>query len=323
MVPKMANEICRKREINKNSDMRKAYKLLAVAMALVLCAGLQSCHNTEQIPHGYPILFRCADITRAEATLDSLKANGFKVFAHFAVDGNASNFDKEVSYDKGSDVWGYENIEYWIPGATYNFKAFYPKNGYTLEVDNTNATQEYTISDFDITTQTDLLVAEATAAVANNATAPAAPETGNVVKFQFQHLLANVVIGIKAEISGVEVQSISLEGISQTGNYNNGSWSAEQTATITNTAGIPLDPSSQDYISVGSLLTIPQTINGSQKLIIKTNKDEYTCTIPAIQWLANTQYTYLLLIEQENIIFNEPSVEEWDKENATGSVIIK
>lgn len=306
--------------------MRKAYKLLAVAMALVLCASLQSCQNTEQIPHGYPILFRCADITRAEATITDLQDNGFKVFAHFAVDGNASDFEKEVSYDKGSDVWGYKNIEYWIPGATYNFKAFYPKDGYTLEVDNTKATQEYTISDFDITTQTDLLVAEATATVANNATAPAAPETGSVVQFQFQHLLANVVIGIKAEISGVEVQSISLEGISQTGNCDNGSWSAEQTTTLLKeNIGITINSDNTEFTDVteGGFLTIPQNINGSQKLIIKTSFKNYDITIPDITWESGKRYIYTLEIKQENIIFNEPSVVKWDSDSATGSVIIQ
>lgn len=290
--------------------------------AVMFASALQSCQTQVEIPDGavYPILFGSTE-TRAVADLDDLKTNGFKVYAYFQGNvGGSASFANNVKHAvvEGLDVWSFETPEYWIPNTNYWFKAVYP--GGIGNVDNDSSEQTFTISDLDISKQQDVMVATATASVAENATAPT---SGSVVNLQFQHLLANVVIGIKAEISGVEVQSISLEGISQTGNYNNGSWSAEQTTTITNTAGITLDPSSQDYISVGSLLTIPQTINGSQKLIIKTNKDEYTCTIPAIQWLANTQYTYLLLIEQENIIFNEPYVEEWDKENATGSVIIK
>lgn len=302
--------------------MRKAYKLLAVAMALVLCAGLQSCQNTEQIPHGYPILFRCADITRAEATITDLQNNGFDVYAYFTANGSEFGFTKSLSYDADSKIWGYTDIEYWLPGATYYFKAVYP-NG-VGEIDNTTSAQSLTIENFDVTTQTDLLVAQ-TGAIDVDASL-GSPTGGSIVYLQFKHLLANVVIGIKAEISGVEVQSISLEGISQTGNYNNGSWSAEQTTTLLKeNIGITIDSDNTEFTDVtnGGFLTIPQNINGSQKLIIKTSFKNYDITIPDIPWESGKRYIYTLEIKQENIIFNEPSVVKWDSDSATGSVIIQ
>ena len=311
--------------------MRKTFKLLAVAMALVLCAGLQSCQNTEEVPHGYPILFRCMDETRAETTVATMKADekGFNVYAFFnAPAANGVTFNKNVWYDEGKDMWIYNDVEYWIPGATYYFKAVYP-NG-VGEIDNTTSAQSFTISNFDVTSQTDLLVAQ-TGAIDVDASL-GSPTGGSVVYLQFKHLLANVVIAMKSEISGVEVKNISLVTVAQTGSYDDTKavpWSASQTTDIVKkNIDKTLSYNTVEYTDVtnGGFLVIPQVINGTQKLKIETSNKDYELVIPNITWSVGTQYIYTLTVKQNDILFDMPTivkVDEWDEKNATGSVIIK
>ena len=295
--------------------MRKTFKLLVAALSLVFCASLQSCQNTEQIPHGYPILFRCADITRAEATLDDLKENGFDVYAYFTGNGNTFTFTKSLSFE--ANGWIYNgDIEYWLPGATYYFKAVYP-NG-VGEIDNTTSAQSFTISNFDVTSQTDLLVAE-TGAIDVDASL-GSPTGGSVVNLQFKHLLANVVVKIKAEVN-VTIKEVTLKYVPIKCDYTGNNWL----------------PSAQGNISQGELdeslspaanpaefgfLVFPQTANGVE-LFIRTSDKNYEIPIPNITWAAGKKYTYTLTIKQNDILFDEPSVEEWDEESAVGSVVIK
>jgi hypothetical protein len=59
-------------------------------------------------------------------------------------------------------------------------------------------------------------------------------------------------------------------------------------------------------------------------LYIKTSDKTYELPLTApTSWVAGNRYTYTLTIKQDNILFDEPTVEEWDEENAVGSVIIK
>lgn len=305
--------------------MRKAYRFLAAALSLVLCTGLQSCHN-EKISSGYPILFRCADVTRAEATITDLQENGFDVNAFFTANGSEFRFTKSLRY--ADDVWGYNDIEYWLPGATYYFKALYPTDAGTI--DNSTSAQSLTISNFDVTSQTDLLVAQ-TGAIDVDASI-GSPTGGSVVNLQFKHLLANVVIAMKAEISGVEVKNISLVTVAQTGSYDDTKavpWSTSQTTDIVkNNIDKTLSYNTVEYTDVtnGGFLVIPQVINGTQKLKIETSNKDYELVIPNITWSVGTQYIYTLTVKQNDILFDMPTivkVDEWDEKNATGSVIIK
>ena len=191
-----------------------------IACAAMLAAGVVSCQQHDDIPQGvkYPILFDSPD-TRATATIDSLK-KGFMVYAY--VDGNAgsTSFAKKVTHSvvEGRDIWALETPEYWLPDTDYYFKAFYPSvpSAGTLKVANTDKNQDFTIADFDITTQEDIMVASATASVEAGAPAPTA---GSVVPLEFKHLLANVVVKIKSEIPNVTVSNVSFEGVAQSGKY--------------------------------------------------------------------------------------------------------
>lgn len=300
--------------------MRKAYRFLAAALSLVLCTGLQSCHN-EKISSGYPILFRCADVTRAEATITDLKAKGFDVNAFFTANGSEFGFTKSLSYDDVSGIWGYNDIEYWLPGATYYFKALYPTNAGII--DNSTSAQSLTISNFDVTSQTDLLVAQTGAIVVD--ASKGSPTVGSVVNLQFKHLLANVVVKIKAEIN-VTIQDISLKFVPVKCNYADGRWEQNTQGNIEKSGVNVALSKGGDYEDVtnGGFLVIPQTTNGDQLLYIRTlDNKTYEIPIPTITWAAGTKYIYTLTIKQSNILFNEPTVEIWDEENATGSVVIK
>ena len=306
--------------------MRKNFKLTLVALALL---ALTACEKEPAIVHDgerYPILFGNYE-TRATAGLDDLKGDGFKVYAYLKGNTNNSHtFEKEVTYSSAQNVWGYEGLEYWIPGATYWFKAFYPTvpSAGTLTVDNTSSTQPFTITDFNISEQEDIMVATAERTVADGAKLPT--NGRNVVDLNFQHLLANVTIKAKSEIGNVTVSDISLEDIAQTGNYSNGKWESEQTVTINKQySGEALVKNAEDFVDVtgGGFLVIPEAIGGRQKMIIRTSHKNYDVVIPTITWKPGKKYTYTLTIKQENIEFNEPGVDIWDEENATGSVVIK
>ena len=297
-----------------------------VACAAMLVAGLVSCQQ-EEIPQSlqYPILFGYSD-TRAVADLDDLKGKGFKVYAYFKGNtGNSATFEKEVTYNKDANVWGYEGPEYWIPGATYWFKAVYPKTIGSVEYASQSSPITLKIEDFDISSQTDLLVAEAGPLTVDPDLG--APGSGSVVSLQFKHLLANVSVMVKSEISDVKVKTITFANVANKGNLNGNGWSSNEETTLTKSKEVSLVKDA-DFVDVtdGGFLVIPQGIDGSkQKLYIETSHKTYNdITIPKITWESGKRYAYTLIIKQENIVFNEqPTVEEWDEENATGSVIIK
>lgn len=312
------------------SKIKKCYimrikMLVYVVWAFVLALGVQSCHQPDVLPEAvrYPILFGSSD-SRAVATLDNLKTEGFRVHAYFKGEG-AATFDQIVNYHEDQNIWALSNPEYWIPGVTYWFKAFYPKD---LAVDitiNDGKSQSYSINDYDIRNQMDIMVASA-----DELTVPAdgvAPTSGSVVNLNFQHLLACVAIEVTSEDDNVLVKSLSLGGIDNMGDYDGTTWSADNTTSIDINLGITLDDSPEyTDLTNGGILVIPQEVKGIE-LVVVANK-EYRVEIPADKtpvWNKGTKYTYKLTIKKNNITFVDkaPYTEEWDSESATGSVIIK
>ena len=298
--------------------MRKAYRFLAAALSLVLCTGMQSCHN-EKISSGYPILFRCADVTRAEATIKDLQDNGFDVNAFFTANGSKFDFTKSLSYDADSRIWGYNDIEYWLPGATYYFKALYPTNAGTI--DNSTSVQSLTISNFDVTSQTDLLVAETEAIVVDASIG--SPTGGSVVNLQFKHLLACVEIKIKSSIN-VTINKITLNDIENFCKYSNGWQSNGNRTDLEITSDVELTPGADAQSVTGSILVVP-IMTGYETITIEASNKTYSnISLPEnTSWKNGRKYTYVAEIKQNDIIFNEPSVKVWDSESATGSVIIQ
>ena len=306
--------------------MRKIFRI--ASFALLLAVGVAcSTDDVPQEPLGtYPILFRCMDETRAVATVGSMQSdsNGFAVYAFFTNNNASQSFDKNVKYTNGSWTYQHNNqaLEYWIPGATYYFKAVYPTT-INYAVGNSTTTQPLTITGYDITNQYDILVAEAGPLTVDPVVG--APGSGSVVSLQFKHLLACVVVKIKAEVN-VTINNVSLKYVPVNGSYAGGLWSYSSQGNIEKDGlNKSLSSSSNEYHDVtdGGFLAFPCDINET-KLYIKTSDKTYELPLTApTSWVAGNRYTYTLTIKQDNILFDEPTVEEWDEENATGSVVIK
>ena len=303
--------------------MKVINKFGLAVLSAILMLGSQSCHKDIPQQDGkYPILFGNYE-TRATAGLDDLQDNGFKVYAYFK--GNtddSATFEKNVTYNSAQNVWGYEELEYWIPGVTYWFKAFYPStpSAGALTVNNTSSEQIFSIADFDITKQEDIMVATAYEEVEDD---KQAPNNGSVVNLVFEHLLANVTIKVKSQIDGVTIQKITLGGIDTNSEYNGNVWRSSNTTSIEYNSSTTLTKGA-DYVDVtgGGILVVPARSNKS--LTVEANKT-YNLTFPAGTWEPGNRYTYTIEIKQDDIVFvdNAPYVEDWDSENATGSVIIK
>lgn len=307
--------------------MRREFTLTLVALALL---ALTACDKEPASVHDgerYPILFGNYE-TRATADLSDLKNNGFKVYAYFVGNtGNSHTFEKDVTYSSAQNVWGYEGWEYWIPGARYWFKAFYPTEptAGTLNVINTSKDQAFTITDFDIIKQEDIMVAETTREGMLVDKSTGAPQAGSVVYLEFKHLLANVIIKIKSEVNDITVQKIVIGSADTNSTYNGNAWELTGNKTSINSEESYLLTKGEDYEDVtnGGILVIPASSN--KPLTIETNNKTYNLTIPNGTWESGKRYSYTLVIKQDNIVFvdDAPYVEEWDSENATGSVIIK
>ena len=290
--------------------------------AVMLASSLQSCQTRVEIPDGaiYPILFGSTE-SRAVAGLDQIKSGGFKVYAYFEGNKGNSTFEKNVRFE--DPYWKYDNIEYWIPNTTYNFKAFYPKDLSNLTVNNTSALQSYTATNFDISKQVDFMVATDTRSV----NAKAEPEGSSVVTLNFEHQLALVEIKIKSAIS-VTIKKITLNNIATGYQCIDGVWSQGDDGNKTDfvyVSNTKLTPGA-DYADVtgGGILLIPSMTDSETFTIEASNKTYSEISLPAgTEWEKGRKYTYTMEIKQNDIIFNEPKVEIWDSESATGSVIIK
>lgn len=305
-----------------------------IACAAMLAAGVVSCQQHDDIPQGvkYPILFDSPD-TRATATIADLKNNGFMVYAFVEGNAGSTSFAKDVVYNADNSVWAFESPEYWIPYTTYSFKAFYPATltAGTLKVDNSSNALNFTISNFDVVNhQVDVMVASATAKVESGPVPTSGDVNGNRVNLEFKHLLACIDIKIKSAINGVTISKITIQDAETNGTYSSatGVWKSSAYGNIEANSNVKLEVG-KDYVAVthDGILVIPASAEG-KILIIETQNGgttkSYSVEFPDDnKWEKGKKYTYTVEIKQDNIVFNEPDVDEWDSENATGSVIIK
>lgn len=304
--------------------MKKIINIVLLS-AFVTVLGISCNKDGDEASGKYPILFRCPEVSRAETTVKDMQgdANGFDVYSYFEVGNKKFNFKKTVTYNAAQGIWDYTDIEYWISGATYWFKAVYPKSlNYTI--DNTTSAQNLTITDYNVTSQTDILVAEPTREGGMTVDATiGAPATGSTVNLQFKHLLANVVVKIKAEVN-VTIQDVSLKYVPVKCSYSNGVWSQSSQGNIEKSDVNETLVKSNEYTEVpeGGFLVVPSSADGVE-LYVRTSDKSYNIKIPAIDWAAGVKYIYTMTIKQNDIIFNEPTIKDWDEESATGSVVIK
>jgi hypothetical protein len=134
-----------------------------------------------------------------------------------------------------------------------------------------------------------------------------------------------VTIKAKSQIDGVIMQKIVIGSADTNSTYNGSIWNLSGNTTSIEYSQPTTLTKGAEFVDVtnGGILVIPASAN-NKTLTIQANKT-YKLEFPTGTWEPGKRYTYTLEIKQDDIIFvdDAPYVEEWDSENATGSVIIK
>ena len=209
--------------------MKKVIFALAAVVALAACSNEEVIVADKGAAIGFDTFVE--NSTRAtdpSLTVDKMKTTGFGVYGFVTntVDENdvtAPLFTNEkISWDaeanNGAGAWTYDDKQYWMDGATYDFAAIAPYNAYR---DVVAATTGVTLN-FTNNGETDLLYAQ------NNAVDGSAHSE---VGFTFKHLLSkvkftftnnydatNTVIAVK----NIVIDDAYAEGVANLGRDANG-----------------------------------------------------------------------------------------------------
>lgn len=200
--------------------MKKFFVVALAAIGMVACVQ----NETVDIVKSDVIAFDGAYVsnsTRAEVdgaadpsfedTKNPLQA--FKVWA-FMNENDGSVFSEELVELKGT-VWGYDNIQYWMPGNTYYFAGVAPVENAHWAVSNGDAANLYPIDVIDFANvdgSEDLLYAYATVETPQTLAEINAGMAS--VKMQFKHLLSKVKFtfqnGFATNNVKVEVRDVKM-----------------------------------------------------------------------------------------------------------------
>ena len=304
------------------------YRFFLSGAALILTAA--SCTSTlsdEPATDACAISFTPAAETRAAVDDADDMADGFKVWGWYGntYESTDKNVFDGVTVTKGTDGWGYDGTQYWIPGMKYNFYGVYPANA-TASVES-NGT--ITVTNFDCSKRGTDAVDLMTATAKGDGSKP------DLVAMQFKHELGKVALVVKAE-QGVSatINSATLYGMDIQGTLNGESWTGLETPVITTDTPFKLSdnktvnstPPEADLF--GTLLLIPQNCQ-ELKLDITITRDgeqQETQTISLgtsiAQWAAAQSYRYVLTIKANAITFGDFTVDEWGVTNTGGNINI-
>ena len=304
----------------------------------------------------YPILFRCSDETRAVATVESMKndTNGFDVYAYIVGStGATDSFDRIVKWD--GSAWSYTNIEYWIPGATYWFKAVYPQGIATVDNDDSFSIK---LSVAETPSEIDYLIAE-------NGPITSVEGYDTPVNLQFEHVLTSVGLNIwrdngKHQNDQMRIKTVTLGNILKSGTYstaNTGAWTYngdKLTVEVVNTneptdddnigAVIVKDDGTleahggKDAYHFDHIMLLPQTLDDSNVVSLKIvyelkrqnaadwEEAELETVLPSSTWEAGRRYTYNVVLSSVTditIYYIQTKVDPWGTPQVGGTVIIK
>lgn len=302
--------------------------------------------------------------------------NGFRVWSWFEGSTPGPMFGAggtPVTYDTRDAVWTYLPTRYWMNGI-YDFAAIYPAaittgkgetavttpiNG-TYAPASTGSVPTLTVPDFDVTSQTDLLVAfnnGTDGTGINGATPP------SVVNLNFKHALTKINIRIEQDMIEDEenhyfIKRVLFSGIKVNGKYVasldndalNGSWDitssrvssfnktfegdGEQLKKIDENGKVVPNP--LKVWGENGLLLIPQEVGTDAMQVLieydyvlndsdtKTSRS-ITTYLPASTdlWQSGKAITYVIPIaEPSEIIFAKPTIEPWGDESQSGDTII-
>lgn len=227
-----------------------------------------------------------------------------------------TNGTTTVGYD---DVWFCDNVQYWVPNANYNFIAVV--DGAYVPASNTIA---YTVAD-----QKDLLLATATASVANDGTVTGSHMGDNgLVKFQFNHLLSKAYFTFKTKTNfqtdayTYEISNVKFNSAYTSGDYTVGDdWDATGDAALSFGAAVTLNPSKTEVVSVTSeyaKLFIPQqNLKASFTVTMKYGGESvsvknYEFDVFATKSVAGHQYNFVVEFAENNTIkFTVDDATDW------------
>lgn len=164
--------------------MKKVLFALAAVVALAACSQEDVIVADKGTAIGFDTFVenstRVAESADPSLTVDAMKTgNGFGVYG-FVTNGTVTAplfTNEQVKWT--NDAWKYEDTQYWIAGATYDFAAIAPYDAYEV----TSATTSGVTLKFTNNGETDLLYAQN-----NDISGTEHPEVG----FTFKHLLSKV-----------------------------------------------------------------------------------------------------------------------------------
>ena len=302
-----------------------------------------------------------------KATLDDIQKDGFGVWASISnatVTNSLIMDNTEVTYNSTEDSWKYSPLRYWVPKTMFNFIATYPydQDEEYYKFDPENSAVKLTVNE--TPSEKDFLMA-------TNMTDTSVEGFSETVNLQFKHLLTSVSLNIwKDNVHNqdqMRITYVTLGNIRKSGTYssNEDKWSptnekitlekiyenfsdsddigsARVNTDGTLTPGVDDDPAKP----LTDQLLIPQTIDASNKVLLKINYQlwrdtgddtdpdatknwedaELEAYLPYGTWEPNKRYTYnVVLSSVKNITFYyiQTKISPWGAPQVGGTIIIK
>lgn len=288
-------------------SVKKRYALIAALSMLIAT----SCTNDNEPEAARGIAFQSNVQTRAVKE-NFTSGDAFAVWGGY--DGDATNVfnDETVTFDGAN--WSYTGTRYWVSGKMYNFYAVYPTN-----VGSCNTSGTITVSNFNTSTNDDLMTAEALNRDGSN------PQP---VPFTFRHELARVSVVVQNEsgIAGTATQ-VSFSDISTTGTLTrssstNASWN-NTSSTLISRSDISISATGETKL-LEDLLLIPQALSG-KTLSVTIDRSGTTLAgnlnLSGL-WEAGHTYRYVITVQADAITFSNFTADEWGETHTGGDINI-
>ena len=307
--------------------MKRLLLHICMLMTMSIFAGCAK-FETEPLPADDAIAFS-ADITRA--TTSSLGiGDEFDIWGSMTKYGTTGPILSQERVYNTSGSWQYDKTAYWFDAATYSFRALHPHNIPNVAFVTTSSSPYITITNFDATKNTDLLIAKR-----DNIMYLKANNPSTTVGLTFSHMLSRLEFEGKSNIPGtiIDIKSVKLFGLATTASYNEQTNTWTMGSSLTTATNPNAQAAASTITSLGSTLmtdvtVVPQTIGDSIILSITYTDDTGEKTINSklseadlSAWEAGKSYRYTFTIQpNQNIVFNKPQIIGW--EHATGGIIV-
>lgn len=332
--------------------------MLLTAVSLTSCR-----KESVPAPSGDAMISFDSSVERTKALINSVTdMSSFKVYGYYTVDGTFSStaFDGTEVQREGAQ-WTYSPARYWVPKGKYSFAAFHPANASVRMVDSDideNGVFEGLSFEYEKTGFYDDFML-ATASI----TTDEAKNDGYEVDLPFDHILSNIKIniGFADEVqngTSIRITRAEVNGMKSSATYTVGAgWSGLSTTSLQFSSNISdvvlrkadgkiynndteltdgvISPTGDQGLTV---IPVDLTNNGNVVKIVlncevSNDGSNYTpkkiektirATPNVTEWQEGKSYTYKALLDVDySISFSEPTVTDWEDEQATGSVIIK